>query len=122
VAKIVLVADDDPYIRTMLCRLFERESDYGLCEQAKNGEEAVEIATRCKPDLIILDFSMPVMSGIQAAKKIKSLMPSAPIILLTTHDAMIFASLNDSGHLIDRVVGKAEMSRLLSHVRELAPV
>jgi CheY-like chemotaxis protein len=106
----------------MPCRLFERESDYDLCDQDTNGEEAAEIAKRCKPDLIILDLSMPVRSGIQAATKIKRLMPGVPIILLTTHDAMTFASLNDSGHLIDRVVGKAEMTGLLSHVRELAPV
>jgi DNA-binding NarL/FixJ family response regulator len=121
-AIIILVADDDPYLLARLYQLFERDPDYELCEPAKNGKEAIEIAIRCKPDLIILDFSMPVMSGIQAAKKLKELMPRVPIILLTSHDAMIFATLGDFSHLIDRVVGKADVGRLLSHVRELAPV
>jgi CheY-like chemotaxis protein len=121
-AKIILVADDDPEIRKMLCEIFEYEQDYDLCEQAKNGEEAVELAERCKPDLIILDFSMPVMSGVQAAKKIKELMPDVPIILFTMHDAMLLAKLNAFDHFIDRVVSKADLGHLLSHVRDLAPV
>jgi chemotaxis response regulator CheB len=77
-AKTILVADDDAQIRRALCELFEREQHYDLCEQAKNGREAIEIATRCKPDLIILDFSMSVISGIQAARLLKAQMPHVP--------------------------------------------
>jgi CheY-like chemotaxis protein len=122
VAKIILVADDDAHIRKALCEMFEREEDYDLCEQAKNGKEAVEIATRCKPDLIILDFSMPVMSGIQAAKLIRAKMPGVPIILFTLHDVTIFRNVQAIDSLIDRIVHKSEMPMLLAHVRELAPV
>jgi CheY-like chemotaxis protein len=103
VAKIILVADDDPRVRRALCELFEREADYDLCEQAKNGAEAVEIATRCKPDLIILDFSMPLMGGIAAAKQLKQLMPE------------VLSS------VVDRIVPKTEMANLLDHVRDLTP-
>jgi DNA-binding NarL/FixJ family response regulator len=122
-AKIVLVADDDPKIRRLLCDVFEREDDYDLCEQAKDGKEAVELAARCKPDLIILDFSMPVMSGIQAAKLIKAQMPEIPIILFTMHDRGIFGEVNPFvAPIIDRIVQKTEMAHLMHHVRELAPV
>jgi chemotaxis response regulator CheB len=58
--KTVLVADDNPTIRNMLCRLFEGEEHYDLCEQAENGQWAITFALRCKPDLIIMDLSMPV--------------------------------------------------------------
>jgi YesN/AraC family two-component response regulator len=123
VAKTILVADDDAHIRKILCEMFELEKDYELCEQAKNGKEAVEIATRCKPDLVILDFSMPVMSGIQAAKLIKAQMPEVPIILFTMHEQGMFGQVNSFiAPLIDRVVQKTDIALLLGHVRELAPV
>jgi CheY-like chemotaxis protein len=121
-AKTILVADDDAQIRKALCEIFEREQDYNLCEQARNGNEAIEIATRCKPDLIILDFSMPVMSGIQAAKKLKLLMPDVPIILFTMHDESVLRFAESIDNIIDRIVPKIEMGRLLHHVRDLAPV
>jgi chemotaxis response regulator CheB len=121
VAKTILVADDDARARKLLCEMFEDEPDYDLCEQAKNGKEAVEIATRCKPDLVILDFSMPVMSGIQAAKLIKAQFPNVPIILFTMHDEVLFRHITSIESLVDRIVQKTEMERLLDHVRELAP-
>jgi CheY-like chemotaxis protein len=119
--KTILVADDDSNIRKLLCELFARERDYELCEQAKNGKEAVEIAARCKPDLVILDFAMPVMSGIQAAKLIRAKMPGVPIILFTLHDRQIFRGVASIESIVDRIVDKAEMKTLLQHVRELAP-
>jgi CheY-like chemotaxis protein len=120
-AKTILVADDDPQVRKVLCEMFEREQDYDLCEQAKNGKEAVEIVMRCKPDLIVLDFSMPFMSGIQAAKQIKAKMPSVPIILFTLHDIALFTNVQAIDSLIDRIVNKSEIGSLLDHVRDLAP-
>jgi DNA-binding NarL/FixJ family response regulator len=122
VAKIVLVADNDAQVRKALCELFEHEADYDLCEQARNGKEAIEIATRCHPDLIVLDFSMPVMSGVAAAKQLKKLMPDVPIILFTMHDKAVLRQVSDLSSVIDRIVPKTEMADLLSHVRNLAPV
>jgi YesN/AraC family two-component response regulator len=62
-ARSILVADDNPIIRRMLCRIFEAEEDYELCAEATNGQEAIELALKHRPELIILDFSMPVMNG-----------------------------------------------------------
>jgi len=56
-AKRVLVADDSPLIRKMLCQLFEREDDYDICAEAENGEQAIELALKHRPDLIILDWA-----------------------------------------------------------------
>ena len=58
-AKRILVADDNPMIRKMLCRLFEIEEDYDICAEAENGQEAIELALQHRPDLIILDLAMP---------------------------------------------------------------
>jgi CheY-like chemotaxis protein len=82
-AKRVLVADDNPIIRKMLCRLFEREDDYDLCAEAENGQEAIELALKHRPDLIVLDFAMPILIGLDAARKLKEIMPDIPIILFT---------------------------------------
>jgi YesN/AraC family two-component response regulator len=61
----------------MLCRIFETEENYELCAEAKNGREATDLALKCRPELIILDFSMPVMNGMDAARELKKLMPDA---------------------------------------------
>ena len=58
--KKILVADDNAMIRKSLCRIFEMEENYELCAVAVNGEEAIALAREHKPDLIILDFQMPV--------------------------------------------------------------
>jgi CheY-like chemotaxis protein len=74
-AKTILIADDDPAIRKTLCKLFEAEEAYEICAEASTGLEAVNRAETCRPDLIILDLSMPVMGGLSATKKLTELMP-----------------------------------------------
>jgi len=121
-AKTVLVAEDDARIRKLVCELFACETQYELCEQARNGKEAVEFAKRCKPDLIILDFAMPVMNGVEAAKTLKKLMPNVPIILFTWHDEVLFQHAEFVGSVVDRIVRKTDTANLIDHVRELAPI
>jgi two-component system response regulator EvgA len=84
VKKTVLVVDDNPVIRQMVRDLFLSHS-FDLCAEAENGLEALEVARDCKPDLIILDLSMPVMNGVQAAPRLRSLLPKIPIILFSNH-------------------------------------
>jgi two-component system, LytTR family, response regulator AlgR len=117
-ARRILVADDSPIIRKMLCEMFEAEDDYDLCAEARDGAEAIALAIKHKPELIILDMSMPVMDGVQAAKELKSLMPEVPIILFT-----LYADAINPAHVsVDRIVSKSEASSLIGHVRQLTPV
>ena len=74
-AKAVLVVDDNALIRQALCELFKREADFEVCGEAENGREAIEKAQQLHPDLIVMDLSMPVMNGIEAARVLKGLMP-----------------------------------------------
>jgi CheY-like chemotaxis protein len=118
VAKSILVADDNAIVRKMLCQIFEREDDYDLCAEARDGVEAIALALKHKPELIILDMSMPRMNGMQAAKKLKALMPDVPIILFT-----LFAEQVDLRIVpVDRVVSKDNPASLMNHVRDLLPV
>jgi DNA-binding NarL/FixJ family response regulator len=120
-AKTILIADDNPYIRKALCRLFEMEEHYDLCAEAENGKQAIELALRCRPDLIILDLSMPVMNGLEAARRLKRLMPSTPIILFSLHEQVLMANAALGDLPVDRIVSKTDPSALMNHVRALAP-
>src|ERR1700680_2328714 len=84
-AKTVLIVDDNRYIRQDLCEQFKRESDFEVCGEAENGKEAIAKARQLHPDLIVLDLSMPVMNGLDAARELKQLMPAVPIIMFTSY-------------------------------------
>jgi two-component system, chemotaxis family, chemotaxis protein CheY len=79
--KSVLIVDDNVFLRQSLCELFTREADLEICGQAENGKEAIQMAYRLRPDLIILDLSMPVMNGLDAARVLKRVMPIVPLIM-----------------------------------------
>src|SRR5438876_10278960 len=79
--KSVLIVDDNPWIRKVLCERFQRGADLVVCGEAENGEEAIEKAQQRRPALIVLDLSMPVMNGLDAARILRRLMPSVPLIM-----------------------------------------
>lgn len=79
--KTVLIADDNAFVRTALYEFFEREPDFQVCAMAENGREAIEAASRLHPDLIVLDRSMPVMSGLDAARVLKNVMSRVLLIM-----------------------------------------
>ncbi len=85
-AKTILIVDDNAYIRLALWGLFKRESDFEVCGEAENGKEAIAKALELHPDLIVLDLSMPVMNGLDAARELKRLMPTVPLIMYSLFD------------------------------------
>lgn len=117
--KRVMVADDNPMIRRLICRMLEDEAGYEICAQAANGAEAVALAKKFLPELIILDLSMPVIDGMTASRELKKLFPHVPIILFTQH-ADLAATLRDL--TVDRIVAKSDSASLMRCVFALAPV
>ena len=83
--KSVLIADDNAFVRQRLGDLFSREPDFEVCGEAENGSKAVEEAQELHPDLILLDLSMPVMNGLDAARALKRLMPEVPIVMFSAY-------------------------------------
>ena len=80
-AKAVLIVDDSASVRQALCTIFEGEEDIRVCAEAQNGREAIEKAQALRPDLIVLDLSMPIMNGLDAARVLRRLMPEVPLIM-----------------------------------------
>jgi DNA-binding NarL/FixJ family response regulator len=117
--KSVLIADDHDLIRKALCTLFASQNDFDVCAEAENGKEAVEMAQFFRPDLILLDLSMPVMNGIEAACELKRIMPMVPIIVFSEYgDVLSEREASQSG--ISAVVSKdAQLSVLLDRARSV---
>jgi DNA-binding NarL/FixJ family response regulator len=110
--KSVLIADDHEMIRKALCELFASQADFEVCAEAENGKEAVEMAQVFRPDLILLDLSMPVMNGIEAARELKRLMPMVPIIVFSDYGSA-FSEREASSAGISAVVSKTEQLLVL---------
>ncbi len=82
--KRVLIVDDHLAVRRAVTRVLESQPDIEVCGEAENGRMAIEQAQRLKPDLIVLDLSMPVMNGLEAARVLRTMMPDIPILLYTS--------------------------------------
>ena len=85
-AKVFLV-DDHPLVREWLGQLIQREDDLAVCGEAEDGQEGLAQAVSLRPDLVLLDMSMPVLTGLQAAAKIRRLLPDTKILIVTMHDS-----------------------------------
>jgi CheY-like chemotaxis protein len=115
--QTILIADDHQEVRSALRSLLENNCG-ASCVEAVNGVDAVAKAAECEPDIIILDFSMPEMDGLEAARLLKSMDPDVPLFLLTSyHEPEVEAAAYDAG--ISRVFSKGEnLSTFLSLVHD----
>jgi CheY-like chemotaxis protein len=77
----ILLVDDKQLIRQILRGMFEAIGF--VCSESQDGQQAVAEAERLKPDLIVLDYSMPVMNGLEAAPLLRKLLPRTPILMFT---------------------------------------
>jgi CheY-like chemotaxis protein len=116
--KSILVVDDHPSMRFLIRSLVET-NEFVVCGEAVDGVEAIQKADELRPDLILLDFSMPRMNGGEAARILKKRLPSIPIILFTLHEDTVNRALAaEIG--VERVIAKPDgMKHLLDCMRDL---
>jgi len=98
VAVKILIADDHEIVRQGIRRVLEVKPEWEICGEACNGQEAVRMAQELSPDIIIMDVTMPVMSGFEAADEISRLPLGSRVLFFTMHDSGSMAgSIRKSG-------------------------
>jgi DNA-binding NarL/FixJ family response regulator len=84
-AHTILIVDDNPSIRRLLRSFLETKPDFEVCGEAENGQVALQKVEVLRPDVVILDWQMPVMNGLEAARHIAVMAPHTAILMLTMH-------------------------------------
>lgn len=117
--KLVL-ADDHAVVRSGTRELLEQQPDLKIVGEASNGEEAIQLAQKLQPDVMVMDVRMPKMSGVEATRRIKAEHPNVRILVLTAHDddEYVFALLQAgaNGYLLKT----AEIDELVRAIRTVA--
>jgi len=81
----ILVVDDNPSVRRYLRRALEQHEHWRVCDEARDGQDAVDRFWKIRPDVIVLDFQMPTMNGLDAARILTRLSPETPILIVTLY-------------------------------------
>jgi DNA-binding NarL/FixJ family response regulator len=112
----ILIADDHGIVRGGLKLLIERQPDMQVVAEADDGVVAFEQALATRPDLCVLDVSMPRMTGLQAARQIRSHLPQTQVLALSMHDdeRYVFDALKAgaSGYVLKREVDQALLNAI----------
>jgi DNA-binding NarL/FixJ family response regulator len=113
----VIIADDHTLLREGTRRILDEQPDIDVVGEAADGEQAVALAQRLRPDVAIIDIAMPHLDGIEATRRIKALIPTLAVIILTVHDEEEFVvaliEAGAAGYLLKDVKG----SQLVDAVR-----
>lgn len=116
----ILIADDHALIRIALKNILESQEDFQVIAEAENGEEAVRLAGKLKPDIIVMDISMPKLDGLEATRIIKRENPEITIMILTVHAEnqylMGMIKAGADGYLLKNVLG----SEVIESIRTIA--
>jgi len=118
--KQILIVDDSPMVRRMVRSSVEAKTDWEVCGEAENGEIAVRMVEELSPDLVVLDLSMPIMNGLEAARLIAVAAPETALLMYTMQDSgQLLKEARAAG--INEVISKsaAGVDRLLATMRAL---
>ena len=117
-AKNILICDDAAFMRMMIKDILTKNG-YEIAAEAENGQKAVEKYPEAKPDLVLMDITMPEMDGIQALKKIKETDPNASVIMCSAmgQQAMVIESIQSGAK--DFIVKPFQADRVLEAVQKV---
>ena len=82
----ILIADDHPLLREAMRSAFEKQQDMEVVGEASDGQEAVDLSSQLKPDIVVMDIVMPKLSGIEATRQIRKSSPTTAVLILTAYD------------------------------------
>ena len=115
-----LIADDHALLRRGLATLLGFDKDITVVGDAKNGEEAVKAAIKLKPDVVVMDLSMPVMDGVEATRQIREALPDTHVLILTSYSTSVDVSRAMEAGASGAFVKDAEDERLVDAIRTVA--
>ena len=116
----ILIADDHALLRRGLATLLGFNKDISVVGDAKNGEEAVKAAIKLKPDVVVMDLSMPVMDGVEATRQIREALPDTYVLILTSYSTSVDVSRAMEAGASGAFVKDAEDERLVDAIRTVA--
>lgn len=82
----VVIADDHPHVRSAIRHVLELEDDFEVVAEAEDGAQALDVVTRTKPDVVVLDYRMPQLNGIEVAHGVSRFAPETAMVMLTSED------------------------------------
>lgn len=114
----VMVVDDTDHVLNMLVDMLELDG-FDVVGKASSGHDAIELAKTTEPDVIVMDYKMPGMDGLTAARSIKEVRPEQPIIIYTAYlDPSLETEAKEAG--VALTIGKVEgLNQLERHINEL---
>ncbi|GAC1432731.1 MAG: hypothetical protein NVS1B11_18790 [Terriglobales bacterium] len=114
----ILIVDDSPLVRKRLRDMLQQHRDWQVCGEACNGGDAVVKAQELAPDIIVIDFLMPGMDGLQAARQLGKLLPQIPILMFTMHlSRQLVAEARNAG--IRGAVAKSDAGHVIEGLEAL---
>lgn len=113
----ILLVDDHVILRRGVRMLLSTQRDMRIVAEASNGTEAVKLAVAKKPDVAIVDLSMPGMSGLEVIERIRNAAPSVRVLVLTMHDDPAYAHMTIAAGAVGHVVKDADPSDLVTAIR-----
>jgi DNA-binding NarL/FixJ family response regulator len=118
----VLIVDDNTLIRSSLRSWIEGNEDFQVCGEAENGLVAVQKVEEMHPDIVILDLQMPVMDGLEAARKISNIAPATAMVMFTMHPSRELLKVAQAVGVRDVVSKTDQLSdHLLLALRQICP-
>lgn len=102
----ILIAEDHAIVREGIRMILDAEPDFEVVGETKDGEEAIQLARTLRPDVVVMDISMPRMTGVEATREIKRMLPDTDILILTMHEEESYVfqllQLGASGYVLKR--------------------
>jgi len=107
----ILLADDHEMVRTGLRAVIESHAGWSVCGEASNGRKAVAMARELRPDVVVMDFSMPELNGMEATRQIRAALPCTEVLILSMHESEELVrqmlAIGARGYLLKSDAGKA---------------
>jgi DNA-binding NarL/FixJ family response regulator len=116
VCKRLLIVDDHEVVRLGVRRLLAAYPCWDICGEAANGQEALEKVKKLSPDAVILDLSMPVMNGFEAALQIRRIAPLAKIVFFTTHQMPVGEQFQVADAFVTKACAAQDLNATLERV------